>query len=167
MGNCFHNDKNDKTDNNVIIKAHKIKMSTSYTINYPEHKKRQNTSLYNKTHKDLCNKLSCFICNKTSNDTSLETHHFYCKKAGTNGIDWIKFGQFAQTCYNIQTGILIGDKFNWNEVAKNPDIFVDSQHNMIVLCLEHHRSGNKGIHHVPFPDWILQKNAKKNFQFLI
>ena len=51
--------------------------------------------------------------------------------------------------------------------AKNPDIFVDSKYNMIVLCVEHHRSSNRGIHHVPFPEWILQRNAKNGFEFLI
>ena len=53
------------------------------------------------------------------------------------------------------------------EVKNDPDIFVDSVHNMIVLCKMHHTSGNKGLHHVPFPDWILQKYPKGQFQFLI
>jgi hypothetical protein len=149
---------------------HTRKMSNHYTVNYPNHEKRVDSAIYKKTHHELCHvrDLPCFICGKThhKNGISLETHHFYCEKAAENAIDWHAFGIFAQTCYNIQTGERIGDKFDWTEVAKNPDIFVDSPYNMIVLCKEHHISGNKGIHHVPFPNWILQKYPLHDFQFL-
>ena len=152
-----------------MIPSHKLKVSTNYTVVYPNHKKRTNSSLYNRTHDDLINKthLNCFVCNKTKNETQLETHHFYCEKAAENAIDWIKFEKFAINCYNIQTGENIGNKFDWNQVSSNPELFVDSKYNMIVLCVEHHRSSNRGIHHVPFPEWILQRNAKKGFEFLI
>jgi hypothetical protein len=169
MGCCFTSTKNDEIKKEEIISSHKLKVSNHYTIVYPNHKKRTNSYLYNKTHNDLINvkQLHCFICNKTKNYIQLEKHHFYCEKAGENGIDWIKFGEFAKNCYNLQTGENIGNKFDWNMVAKNPELFVDSTYNMIVLCIEHHRSGNRGIHHVPFPEWILQKNAKKGFEFLL
>jgi DNA gyrase/topoisomerase IV subunit A len=113
--------------------------------------------------------MPCFICGKTNKTDNIqtETHHFYVEKAGENAVDWRKFGEFAKTCYNIQTGENIGHAFDWNEVAKNPDLFVDSKHNMIVLCKEHHISGSFGIHHVPFPDWILQKFAQDGFDFLL
>jgi hypothetical protein len=146
------------------------KMSNHYTVSYPHHEKRTDSAIYRKTHHDLVHvkKLHCFICNKANHENgSLETHHFYCEKAAENAIDWNKFGEFAKNCYNIQTGVNIGEHFNWKEVQKNPDIFVDSEYNMIVLCQEHHRSGNKGIHHVPFPDWILQKYPINNFEFLL
>ena len=166
MGNCIQTESKINNED-VSIPSHKIKMSSHYTVVYPEHKKRTNSSIYNKTHKELSN-VTCFICGKTRKDNVvLETHHFYCEKAATNAIDWIKFGEFAKNCYNIQSGEYLGDKFDWTEVEKNPDIFVDSKYNMIVLCMEHHRSGSKGIHHVPYPEWILQKNAKKGFMFLI
>jgi hypothetical protein len=191
MGNCFTSNKlfdsnsnNDldyaymrlnspmqKNQNSVKIKSHKLNRSSHYIVNYPNHEERRNSTIYNKTHKELCviKNFPCFICGKTQNKNkiSLETHHFYCEKAAQNAIDWHKFGKFANNCYNIQTGENIGKNFNWDEVDKNPDIFVDSPYNMIVLCKEHHISGNKGIHHVPFPDWILQKYPKNKFQFLI
>jgi hypothetical protein len=158
-------------ENSVPVEGHCRKMSSHYTVNYPEHDKRKNSRIYNKTHNDLIHrqKIPCFICGKTnkSDGISLETHHFYCEKSAQNAIDWEKFGEFAKKCYNIQTGENIGSPFDWKEVAKNPDMFVDSKYNMIVLCKQHHRSGNKGIHHVPFPDWILQKYPKNGFQFLL
>jgi len=169
MGNCFNT--SDSNDIKEDIPSHQIKITNKYTVNYPNHEKRVNSSIYNKTHNELCNviKLSCFICNRTKKEVgqSLETHHFYIEKAAVNCIDWHVFGKFAQNCYNIQTGECIASNFDWEKVAKNPDIFVDSKYNMIVLCKEHHTSGSKGIHHVAFPDWIIQKFAKKNYNYLI
>ena len=144
--------------------SHQLHQSNHYIVNYPNHEKRKNSSIYTKTHHELCHvkDFPCFICGKTQkkNGISLETHHFYCEKAAENAIDWIAFGEFAKHTYNIQTGENIGQHFDWKEVEKNPDIFTDSPHNMIVLCKEHHISGSKGIHHVPFPEWILQNIPK-------
>jgi hypothetical protein len=147
--------------------GHSRNMSNHYTVNYPDHAKRTDSAIYRKTHHAMVHveKIPCFICSKY--ESSLETHHFYCEKAAQNAIDWHKFGEFAKTCHNIQSGELIAAHFDWTEVAKNPDIFVDSRYNMIVLCKEHHISGGRGIHHVPFPDWILQKYAKNGFVFLL
>ena len=153
------------------IKGHPKKMSNHYTTNYPEHEPRKDSSIYHKTHHELCHvrDMPCFICGKSNKKDGIvtETHHFYVEKVAENAIDWRKFGEFAHICYNIQTGENIGDSFNWEEVEKNPDIFVDSRFNMIVLCKEHHISGSKGIHHVPFPDWIVQKFANSGFEFLL
>ncbi len=182
MGNCICNqideekgniedkkgEEDQKPPTEVIPNITK-KMSNHYTIHYPLHGKRKPTALYRRTRHELIynKKLTCFICNKKNDDNeSLETHHFYCEKYAQTMIDWKKFGEFAKNCHNIQTGENIGETFNWDEVENNPDIFVDSPHNMVVLCKQHHTSGNKGLHHVPFPDWILQKYPKNNFEFL-
>jgi hypothetical protein len=142
-------------------------MSNHYTVNYPFHEKREDSATYRKTKKEMSH-IPCFICGKMKGvgDTSLEAHHFYIEKAATNAIDWSTFGTFADQSYHIQTGEKIGGSFDWKEVEKNPELFVDSRHNMIVLCKEHHISGRFGIHHVPFPDWILQKFAVEGFKFL-
>jgi hypothetical protein len=141
--------------------SHTLHESEKYTVTYPDHPPRTDTPLYRKTHKELCLKrdLPCFTCGKTRAENpglETETHHFYCEKAMENAIDWKKFGKLAQTLYNPQTGLHLGSAYNWEEVAKNPDLFVDSEGNMIVLCPEHHRSSNKGIHHTPFPEWFVQ-----------
>ena len=138
---------------------HGRRMSNHYTVYYPAHAPRKNSSIYNKTHAQLKTQ-PCFVCGKTSADgLHMETHHYYCEKAFQNAYDWKKFAQFAQTCYTPQ-GIRLGPQFDWDAVAADPDIFVDSPYNMIVLCKEHHTSGGRGIHHVPYPDWIAQKFAR-------
>jgi len=145
------------------------KMSSHYTVNYPEHEERKTTSIFRKTRHTLINekKLTCFICGVgSSKDHPLEVHHFYCEKYAQTMINWEKFGEFAKNCYNIQTGEKLAANFDWLAVKQNPDIFVDSVYNMVVLCKQHHTSGNKGIHHVPFPDWILQKYPSDGYEFL-
>jgi hypothetical protein len=175
MGNCFcQKIRNTEKENEIqekqaIIPYIERKLSNHYSVRYPIHEKRKNSAIYNSTHHELIHvrNLPCFICGKHNSSSSpLETHHFYCEKSAQNAIDWRVFGEFANHCYNIQTGDCIGTRFVWTEVEKTPDIFVDSVYNMIVLCKEHHISGGRGIHHVPFPDWILQKYPKDGFEFL-
>lgn len=150
-----------------IISFHIRNMTNHYTVNYPDHSKRVETNIFRHTRKELEN-MPCFICGKTKNDNNIsnEVHHYYIEKVATTAIDWEKFSKYANTCYNIQTGELIGDKFDWEEVKKNPDIFIDSPYNMIVLCKEHH-TGRCGIHHIPFPDWIVQKFTVDGFKFIV
>ena len=147
--------------------GHVRNMSSHYTVHYPAHEPRKNSSTYTKTHKKLKD-MPCFICGKTNekDDIHVETHHFYIEKAFQNTVDWAKFGEFAQTCYNFQTGQHLGSQFDWAEVAKDPDSFVDSPFNMVVLCKAHHTSGRFGIHHVPFSDWLAVKFAKEGIVVL-
>ena len=130
-------------NNGETIQGHKLNRSTHYIVNYPDHVKRKDSAIYKRSHHELCHirDTPCFICGKTQkkDNISLETHHFYCEKSAENAIDWQEFSKFATNCYNIQ----------------------------IVLCKEHHISGGKGIHHIPFPDWIIQKYPKNGFEFLL
>lgn len=152
------------------IPSHAMRETNTHTVHYPDHPPRQDTALYRKTHRQLCivQDLPCLACGKTrkENHIETETHHFFCEKAGEKAVDWVKFGQFAQNLYNIQTGAHVGSAFDWEKVQKNPDLFVDSIYNMVVLCPECHRSAHKGIHHVPFPEWILQLYAADGFTVL-
>ena len=143
----------------VVEGEHTRNMSAHYTVHYPAHEPRKASSLYNKTHRSM-KEMECFICgkSKSKDGISVETHHFYCEKVFQDVFDWKKFGEFAEKNVNLQTGAPMGG-FDWSEVAVNPELFVDSASNMIVLCKEHHRSGRKGIHHVPFPEWMAQKFA--------
>jgi hypothetical protein len=146
----------------VVGVPHTRNMSNHYVVHYPAHEPRKNSAIYNKTHKKMKD-LPCFICGKTNEADGIhvETHHFFVQKAFQNVIDWKKFGDFADKCQNLHTGELMGTHFDWEEVALNPDLFVDSPFNMVVLCKEHHTSGGRGIHHVPFPEWIAQKFVKE------
>ena len=156
---------NVSTDASSNVSSNEL-VPVKHKTHFPKHEPRKNSAIYTRTHKHMKH-MPCFICGKTNekDNINVHTHHFYIEKAAENAIDWVVFGKFADTCYNLQTGESLA-QFDWGEVAKNPDLFVDSEQNMIVLCQEHHTSGARGIHHVPFPDWILQKFPKDGFVFL-
>jgi hypothetical protein len=147
-----------------------MKETNTHVVHYPDHPPREDTALYRRTHKELClvQDLPCFACDRTRKEHGVqtETHHFFCEKAAEKAVDWITFGRKAQHLYNVQTGLHIGSAFDWEKVQENPDLFVDSTANMVVLCPECHRSSTRGIHHVPFPEWILQAYAMRGFKFL-
>lgn len=169
MGSCLSSCLPDDPKPDAEIPQHPVSMSSKYVAHYPDHPERKSTALYNRTHQNLCIKqdMPCFICNKTrASGIVTETHHFFVEACASGAIDWIEFGKRAKTFYNLQTGINIGELFDWNEVSKDPSIFVDSEYNMVVLCVEHHRSSYRGIHHVHFPDWILQVAPLNGFVFL-
>ena len=187
MGNCFKRAKPISQNKNhyylpsseptqiTPIPYISLKRTNQYVVQYPVNGPRKETAIYRQTHKELIyNKnIPCFICGRhhlekvDGKNVHLETHHFFCTKAAQNAVDWTAFGNQAKYFYNLQTGENIGAAFNWDEVAENPTIFVDSPQNMVVLCKKHHISGKMGIHNVPFPNWILQKFPKNKFQFLV
>ncbi len=140
--------------------------SAGYVVTYPPHPERKATALYVRTHKHLCirDDIPCWVCgSRTSQGISMETHHFFCEEAMMLGIDWTEFGKKAKYLYNPQSGENLGAAFDWELVAKDPSLFVDSPSNMVVLCPEHHRLGATGIHHIPFPEWITQVAPKPGF----
>ena len=162
---------------------HAVHETDSFMIHYPNHPERKATPLYNKTHHSLCivQKNQCWICELKHGDmiprsgdsddkyggklVVMETHHFHCEWADANGKDWIDFGRRAamDRLRDFHNDQLIAPLFDWKQVAENPFIFLDSPSNMMVLCSKHHRDPVCGIHHVPFPLWIMQKSAKRGF----
>ena len=171
MGNCIyskeiHTDLQEEKQD--VQHYHTMNQTSHFTVRYPDHPPRTVSPTYRKTHAELCHSSAqCFLCGKLqSKEDPLESHHFYCEKAAESAVDWEKFGQRANKLFHIETGVCIGTQFDWSKVAIKPEIFVDSVHNMIVLCRQHHTSSNKGIHHIPFPVWILQLEPKDGFSFL-
>jgi len=154
---CFVKEKHEAT----MVKAHDQKFTHSYVVSYPAHELRTTSPLFQRTRRTLRSKYNCFICGTRD---KLEIHHFYIEHAAMFAIDWNKFGAFSMKHYNIQTNEFLGN-FNWKDVAKNPELFVDSSANMIVLCKKHH-TGCGGIHRIPFPIWILDKFSKKGQTFI-
>lgn len=151
------------------LNAHEMRESESREVRYPDHPPRTESALYRETHKRLTRDLNlpCFICGRRRPEIVTETHHFFCEWAAMSAVDWIAFGASARMLVNPQTGKAMSlAGFDWEEVAKDPSIFVDSKYNMVVLCPDHHRSETYGIHHVPFPEWILQAYPLNGFQFL-
>lgn len=148
-----------------------VEQQLSIVVKYPEHGKRISSSLYRKNRKELIieEDIPCFICGISySRGGSMEAHHFFVEWAATNAIDWKIFGEYADGFFaNPQTGESINSAgFDWDFVSENPEVFIDSRRNLLVLCQEHHRAPQVGIHCTPYPIWILQKWPTKNFIFI-
>lgn len=130
--------------------SHEIKQTIHIDRFYPDHIQRTASKLFERSRIHLIKELNkgCEVCNTKE---KLECHHFHCEWADSNDIDWDKMKKFHP-------------KFDWTTFT-NPEDFVDSEYNMMILCETHHRGIDHGIHCLPFPDWIAQKNKKDDFAF--
>ena len=82
----------------------------------------------------------------------LEAHHAIAEFAGLNEIDWQKVaGDFPQA-----------------ELHSNEDFlaYAESEGGLMILCDVHHRHPGKGIHTVTYPAWLLDRYARKEWEFL-
>lgn len=130
-----------------MTEAHDQIISNRYKIFYPEHEPREKDphyKLFKKARKRIINAgVGCWICGSTENR---ELHHSLVEFASANGVDYKKLSKdFPQ--YHLKSE---EDFLNW----------VESESNLQVLCSYHHRSPYAGIHHVDYPNWILQKYWK-------
>jgi len=128
---------------------HELKGSAEFDVWYPDHPPRSESATFRATRKLLIESGTgeCFICGAKDD---LEAHHWYVEWAFADAVDWARM----ETLY---------PDFNWSEF-KEPEDFVDSPFNMVILCEEHHRHKNHGIHNLPYPIWVMQKHKKAGFQ---
>ena len=146
-----------------MSKEHERRETISFVEHTPDHEVRVSTKLYEETHKKLCIELDmgCFVCGRkrseliAANLPPTETHHFV-EWSQKDAINWDKFAEKIKKIPNLQTGVFYHDLFDWEEVKKNPSIYVDSVYNMIVLCKDHHTHKATGIHWSVFPLWLTQ-----------
>lgn len=126
------------------VKAHTQKQTDSFILYYPDHAPRAEDPHYgafNAARKRiLAAGVGCWICGTHDN---LELHHTEVEFAAASGVDLTKFEldypEFKITCEE--------DFLAW----------VESDGNLRVLCALHHRGPCNGIHHLPEPNWKLQR----------
>jgi hypothetical protein len=186
-----HESGHDAVDDKEPVHTHSNKESDSRIVHFADHEARTNSPLYNHTHKRLCLDLDmpCWCCGVRNSDKQKnpnESHHFFGEWSMQGAYDWELFGLYATKgatikrwndalqrevsfvspgLYNPQTGVEIGPLFNWALVKQDPTTFVDSEHNMVILCKDCHTSF-EGIHHVPFPEWLAQMFAIKGYRVI-
>jgi hypothetical protein len=138
-----------KKEPRLVEGQHAVSDTISYTVYYTNDV-RQESALFRKNRKKLITKLKtpCWICG-THED--LEAHHYHAELANTAGIDWDVMRKLHPT-------------FDWS-TFKKPVHFMDSEYNLMILCEKHHRGKNHGIHELPYPIWIMQKNKRADFIF--
>ncbi|MFM0554797.1 hypothetical protein P0D69_28075 [Paraburkholderia sediminicola] len=133
-----------------IAGEHEVKETDAVDRYYPDHPPRTESSLFRHTKHQLVAVLDtpCKVCGSKD---KREVHHFHAEWADANGIDWDKMRK-------------LHPDFHWETFVSAED-FIDSPYNMMVLCEKHHRAPNHGIHHMPYPDWVMQMNKLESFSF--
>lgn len=132
------------------MNEHEQKETITVDVFYPDHPPRTESSLFRKTKHHLVAILDtpCWVCGSKE---QREVHHFHAEWADANGIDWEKMRALHPT-------------FPWSTFEEATD-FIDSEYNMMVLCKYHHTHKDHGIHMLPYPIWIMQRNQSKDFVF--
>lgn len=132
------------------MQEHEFKQTLEIEIFYPDHPPRTESALFVRTKHHLVKVLDtpCWVCGAKEDR---EVHHFHAEWADAEGIDWQKMQQ-------------LHPNFPWSTFTQ-PEDFIDSEYNMMVLCQKHHRGKNHGIHMLPYPIWIMQREALPDFKF--
>ncbi|WP_179400658.1 hypothetical protein [Burkholderia guangdongensis] len=130
-----------------VAGEHIVKETSSFTEYYPDHPPRSESALFRKTKKhwhDLGT--GCHIC---GGHDSIEIHHAWIEWAFAGAVDWDKVKAAHPS-------------FDWSSFKEATD-FVDSIYNTVPLCAKHHRAPNHGVHHLPMPNWLIQKYVRDDF----
>lgn len=127
----------------------------------PPHPPREETPEYARAHHHLTKVLDepCAMCgvrNSTLNDpkqnpfgaTALETHHYPIERSLMDACDPLKVGVVFPQVKDRET----------------LEAFVDSEHNLMVLCDVHHRHPLHGIHHLAPQDFFVQPFLISGYQ---
>lgn len=130
------------------VVAHLQKQTDALAFYYPSHEPRKGDPhyrLFNQMRRKLIAAgARCWICGTSKN---LEIHHNEIEYAAATGVDLAKFEHLFPGAH-VKTE---EDLLNWCESPSNAK----------VLCALHHRGPFNGVHHVPLPNWLLQRLWKK------
>ena len=142
---------NNQTASNAAIHAgeHELRETLTLECWYPDHPPRTESALFARTKHHLIHVLDtpCWICGSRE---SREVHHAYVEWAFSEAVDWEKVKADHPG-------------FDWSTFTAAED-FIDSAYQMRVLCAEHHRGKDRGVHMIPQPVWIIQKYVKDGFR---
>jgi len=145
----------------ILAHVHETHEGLSTIELTPPHLPREDTPKYRATHHRLVivEDRPCFVCGVRHSDlqdatrrsdmainprkaTQQESHHWPIERSLFSAIDRQKLAVDYPTVLQFKTLI------EW----------IDSEHNMLVLCDVCHR-GEQGIHHVAVQDWLAAKYA--------
>lgn len=135
---------------NVPTNEHAVTIGTSFTVYYPNHPPRIESSVFAKTKKHWHDTgAKCDVCGTVA---QIEIHHKYIEWADSEGVDWDKVR-------------LAHPLFEW-PTFKDACDFIDSQYNTQPLCQLHHRGpAPYGKHFTPEPIWNMQMYMRADFVY--
>jgi hypothetical protein len=148
---------------------------------YPQHDKRTESPTYKASHQDMvvAKDLPCLVCGIRNSDlkdpkrrgdpkinpygaTQMETHHHVIEWALGNAIDPAKFARtiLPNLKHKYPTEPMYQHPMSHVDILK----WVDSEHNLWVLCDVHHRHKWVGIHEISYPLWCPQDFLDDDFR---
>ncbi len=151
----------------TVQDIHEEKETLVIDVMLPGHDPRVTTSLFKRSKKALEEREGsrCFICARTAEEAGpLESHHHPIERSLANLVDW---DRFKSDCERGLWGPY-AQAFDWTEFdpVGDPYKFVDDQTvNGLLLCADHHRGKDEGIHATVYPFFIIQRYAKEGYRF--
>jgi len=146
---------------NELSHVHETTLEVATVELTPPHPAREDTPIYEATHKRMVYDLDtpCYVCGVTHTTLSdptknpfgakaMETHHFPVERSLIDACDPIRLGIDFPAVTDATTAQ------NW----------VDSEDNMLVLCDKHHRDPEIGIHHLSAQDFFVQRYLVAGYQ---
>jgi hypothetical protein len=148
---------------------------------YPQHDKRTESPTYKASHTDMVvtKDLPCLVCGIRNSDlkdpkrrgdprvnpygaTQMETHHHVIEWALGNAIDPAKFAKtiLPNLRHKYPNEPLYQQPMDHAAILK----WIDSEHNLWVLCDVHHRHKWVGIHEISYPLWCPQDFLDDDFR---
>lgn len=150
-----------------VTQTHEEKESLAVDVLLPGHEPRVTTALFIHSKKQLMEREGgrCFVCGRNADQAGspIESHHHPIERSLANMIDWQRF---RKDCEAGMWGPH-AQAFDWSSFSESdPYTFVDDQTvNGLLLCADHHRGKDEGIHMLPYPLFIAQKYGKDGYQF--
>jgi hypothetical protein len=150
-----------------VTETHEQRETLSVDVMLPGHEPRVTTSLFARTRKLLEAREGgrCMVCQRTAAEAGapLESHHHPIERSLANLIDWPRF---AAACKAGAWGPHAA-AFDWSAFdPADPYTFVDDQTvNGLLLCAQHHRGKDAGIHALPYPLWLAQAYGRDGYRF--
>lgn len=153
-----------------VTDTHEEKETLTVDVLLPGHEARTTTALFTRTRKQLEEREGgrCAVCQRTHEEAGapLESHHHPVERSLANMIDWERFAVDAKAGKwgpHAQA-------FDWDAFLSaqpfDPLTFVDDQTvNGLLLCADHHRGKDEGIHYMPYPLFLAQMYGKDGYQF--
>ena len=152
-----------------VTEVHEEKETLAVDVLLPGHEARVTTSLFKRTKKLLEAREGgrCAVCQRTAAEAGpLESHHHPVERSLANLIDWPRL---AVDCKDGRWGD--GARlFDWDSFLSaspfDPMTFVDDQTvNGMLLCADHHRGKDEGIHYMPYPLFLAQMYGIDGYKF--
>lgn len=128
--------------------SHEVKRTIVEEVEYPDHADRTTSEEFAKNRREMVENddTPCWICGSRKNR---EVHHFF---------EWSLFPAIDPTKMKIVLKML--DPYGYSKADDSDITSPDDKRNLLVLCEDHHRGRNNGVHALTFPIWLAQKCVK-------